>query len=128
MAKTTLTQVQALNAAIALIKDGATDTPTADIIAKLTDMATTLANKSHSVSKATLEKRAELADIVLATLADFKDGATVSELQRANPELQEHKGEIISCSRITSTLKTLVTTGKVKNTKDKKKSYYSLAD
>ena len=128
MAKTTLTQVQALNSAIALLNGETADTPTADIIAKLSDMATSLANKSHSVSKATLEKRAELADIVLATLADFKDGATVSELQRANAELQEHKGEIISCSRITSTLKTLVISGKVKNTKDKKKSYYSLAE
>ena len=128
MAKTTLTQVQALNSAIALIKGDTTNVPTADIIAKLSDMATSLANKSRSVNKATLEKRAELADIVLATLADFKDGATVSELQRANTELQEHKGEIISCSRITSILKNLVISGKVKNTKDKKKSYYSLAD
>lgn len=128
MAKTTLTQATALVSAIALINGETVSYSTEEIVAKLTDMHKTIANKSTSkVSKAELEKRSALSEIVLATLAEIGKPATVSEIQRANESLQTYKGEIVSGQRITSILTALVKDNKVTNVKDKKKSYFSIA-
>lgn len=128
MAKTTLTQATALISAIALLNGETVAYSTDEIVAKLTDMHKTISNKSTSkVSKAELEKRTALADIVLATLVEIGKPATVSEIQRANTELQTYKGEIISGQRITSILSALVKDNKVVNIKDKKKSYFGIA-
>lgn len=127
MAKTTLTQATALISAIALLNGETVAYSTDEIVAKLTDMHKTISNKSTSkVSKAELEKRTALADIVLATLAEIGKPATVSEIQRANAQLQTYEGEIISGQRITSILTALVKDNKVTNVKDKKKSYFSI--
>lgn len=126
--KNTLTQATALISAIALLNGETVAYSTDEIVAKLTDMHKTISNKSTSkVSKAELEKRTALADIVLATLAEIGKPATVSEIQRANTELQTYKGEIISGQRITSILSALVKDNKVVNIKDKKKSYFGIA-
>lgn len=129
MAKVTLTQVQALTLAIsALNGEEITETTTAELTEKLTTMRDTLANKSHSkVSEKVLAQRSALSDIILETLTIANKPVTVSELQRLTPELQTFEnGEIISGQRITSILKNLVVAGKVENTKDKKKSFFSL--
>lgn len=127
MAKTTLTQAQALVSAITLINGGSVDIPTEDIVAKLSAMHDTIANKSHSVSKADVAMRSALSDIIITTLAECNAPITVSELQRLNPALATtEKGEIISGQRVTSILHALVKSGKVENTKDKKKSLFSL--
>lgn len=130
MAKTTLTQAQALISAISILNGETSTVPTADIIEKLTAMHTTITNKSHSkVNAATVAKRTALAETVLSTLATAERPVTVSELQRMNPELATaENGEIISGQRISYTLRTLVESGKVVNTKDKKKSLFALAD
>lgn len=129
MAKVTLTQVQALTLAIsALNGEEITEITTAELTEKLTTMRDTLANKSHSkVNEKVLAQRSALSDIILETLTIANKPVTVSELQRLTPELQTFEnGEIISGQRITSILKTLVVAGKVENTKDKKKSLFSL--
>lgn len=127
MAKTTLTQATALVSAIALINGETVSYSTEDIIAKLTDMHKTISNKSTSkVSKADMAKRSALSEIVLTTLAEIGKPATVSEIQRANAQLQTYEGEIISGQRITSILTALVKDNKVTNVKDKKKSYFSI--
>lgn len=128
MAKTTLTQATALISAISILNGETVDIPTADIVAKLTDMHTTITNKSHSkVSEKTMAERSALAETVLSTLAATDHPVTVSELQRLNPELATTKdGNIISGQRISYILGTLVKSGKVANTKDKKKSLFSI--
>lgn len=125
--KTTLTQVQALTSAIDFINGVETDVSVADVVAKLTAMRDTISNKSHSVNKVEQARRSALSEMVLATLVEIDKPVTVSELQRSNVQLQTFEnGEIISGQRITSILTALVKDGKVTNTKDKKKSYFSL--
>lgn len=126
--KNTLTQVQALSYAIALINlEPIGDEVDEDVIvAKLTAMRDTLANKSHSVNKAEMAKRSALTNRVLSALEALNKPVTVSELQRSDDTLQTYNGEIVSGQRITSILTALVKDGKVVNAKDKKKSYFSL--
>ena len=128
MAKTTMTQVQALTLAISMLNGEEVAANTAEVTEKLSAMRDTIANKSHSkVNEKVLAQRSALSDIVLETLATIDKPVTVSELQRLTPELQTFEnGEIISGQRVTSILKNLVATGKVINTKDKKKSLFSL--
>lgn len=124
--KNTLTQVQALSYAIALINMDPVDAEIDEVVAKLTAMRDTLANKSHSVNKAEMAKRSALTDRVLSALEALDKPVTVSELQRSDDTLQTYNGEIVSGQRITSILTALVKDGKVVNAKDKKKSYFSL--
>lgn len=124
--KNTLTQVQALSYAIALINMDPVDAEVDEVVAKLTAMRDTLANKSHSVNKAEMAKRSALTDRVLSALEALDKPVTVSELQRSDDTLQTYNGEIVSGQRITSILTALVKDGKVVNAKDKKKSYFSL--
>lgn len=124
--KNTLTQVQALSYAIALINMDPVDAEIDEVVAKLTAMRDTLANKSHSVNKTEMAKRSALTDRVLSALEALDKPVTVSELQRSDDTLQTYNGEIVSGQRITSILTALVKDGKVVNAKDKKKSYFSL--
>lgn len=125
--KTTLTQVQALTSAIDFINGVETDVSVVDVVAKLTAMRDTLSNKSHSVNKAEMAKRSVLSEMVISALSAMDKPVTVSELQRSDVSLQSFEnGEIISGQRITSILTALVKDGRVTNTKDKKKSYFSL--
>lgn len=124
--KNTLTQVQALSYAIALINMDPVDAEIDEVVAKLTSMRDNLANKSHSVNKAEMAKRSALTDRVLSALEALDKPVTVSELQRSDDTLQTYNGEIVSGQRITSILTALVKDGKVVNAKDKKKSYFSL--
>lgn len=132
MAKNGMTQAQAITLAIALINgentvDGA-EINTAEVLDKLDTMRNTLVNKSHSkINEKVLAQRSALSNIVLKTLAELDRPVTVSELQRANAELQTYNGEIVSGQRITAILNPLVTAGSVVNTKDKKKSLFALA-
>ena len=90
-----------------------------------------LAKKRSSTSKASkanAETRMALAEIVLATLSETGKPMTVSEMQTANEELRvSADGTPISNQRVTSVCYSLVEEGKITNTKDKKKSYFSIA-
>ena len=90
-----------------------------------------LAKKKSStskVAKANAETRMVLAEIVLATLGSNGKPMTVSEMQTANEELRvSADGAPISNQRVTSVCYSLVEEEKIINTKDKKKSYFSIA-
>ena len=69
-----------------------------------------------------------LAEIILETLANAGKPMTVSEMQTANDALRvSADGSPISNQRITSVCYALVETTQLVNTKEKKKSYFSIA-
>ena len=130
MATSTVTEVKALTYALALIngEDVPTEFTADEYAAKLSAMLDKRKDKStkSGVSAADLNRRKALTSVILSTLGTCDKPVTVSELQRMTPELQTYDGEIISCQRIFSLIKPLILDGKVKNTKDKKKSLFSL--
>lgn len=103
----------------------------ADMTAYCENELALLAKKKSSTSKAAkanAETRMALAEIILATLANAGKPMTVSEMQTANDELRvSADGSPISNQRITSVCYALVETSQLVNTKEKKKSYFSIA-
>ena len=131
-----VTKAMALNAIVSLLATLDNDTKVGDV--SLADMnayceneLVLLAKKKSSTSKAAkanAETRMALAEIVLATLANAGKPMTVSEMQNANDELRvSADGSPISNQRITSVCYALVETTQLVNTKEKKKSYFSIA-
>ena len=137
MANTTkVTKAMALNAIISVLAtlDPETKVDTvslADMNAYCENELALLAKKKSSTSKAAkanAETRMALAEIILATLANAGKPMTVSEMQTANDELRvSADGSPISNQRITSVCYALVETSQLVNTKEKKKSYFSIA-
>ena len=137
MANTTkVTKAMALNAIISVLAtlDPETEVDTvslADMTAYCENELALLAKKKSSTSKAAkanAETRMALAEIILATLANAGKPMTVSEMQNANDELRiSADGSPISNQRITSVCYALVETTQLVNTKEKKKSYFSIA-
>ena len=137
MANTTkVTKAMALNAIISVLAtlDPETEVDTvslADMTAYCENELALLAKKKSSTSKAAkanAETRMALAEIVLETLANAGKPMTVSEMQNANDELRvAADGSPISNQRITSVCYALVETTQLVNTKEKKKSYFSIA-
>ena len=137
MANTTkVTKAMALNAIVSVLATLDTDTKVDNV--SLDDMnayceneLALLAKKKSSTSKAAkanAETRMALAEIILATLANAGKPMTVSEMQTANDELRvSADGSPISNQRITSVCYALVETSQLVNTKEKKKSYFSIA-
>ena len=103
----------------------------ADMTAYCENELELLAKKKSSTSKiakANAETRMALAEIVLATLESAGKSMTVSEMQTANEELRvSADGAPISNQRVTSVCYSLVEEEKITNTKNKKKSYFSIA-
>ena len=131
-----VTKAMALNAIVSLLKTFGNDTKVGDV--SLDDMnayceneLALLAKKKSSTSKAAkanAETRMALAEIILETLANAGKPMTVSEMQTANDELRvSADGSPISNQRITSVCYALVETSQLVNTKEKKKSYFSIA-
>ena len=131
-----VTKAMALNAILSILATLDTDTKIDNI--SLDDMTaycenelTLLAKKKSSTSKAAkanAETRMALAEIILDTLANAGKPMTVSEMQTANDELRvSADGSPISNQRITSVCYALVETTQLVNTKEKKKSYFSIA-
>ena len=137
MANTTkVTKAMALNAIISVLAtlDPETKVDTvslADMTAYCENELALLAKKKSSTSKAAkanAETRMALAEIILETLANAGKPMTVSEMQNANDELRvAADGSPISNQRITSVCYALVETTQLVNTKEKKKSYFSIA-
>ena len=137
MANTTkVTKAMALNAIISVLAtlDPETKVDTvslADMNAYCENELALLAKKKSSTSKAAkanAETRMALAEIILETLANAGKPMTVSEMQNANDELRvSADGSPISNQRITSVCYALVETTQLVNTKEKKKSYFSIA-
>ena len=137
MANTTkVTKAMALNAIISVLAtlDPETKVDTvslADMNAYCENELALLAKKKSSTSKAAkanAETRMALAEIILETLANAGKPMTVSEMQNANDELRvAADGSPISNQRITSVCYALVETTQLVNTKEKKKSYFSIA-
>ena len=137
MANTTkVTKAMALNAIISVLAtlDPETKVDTvslADMTAYCENELALLAKKKSSTSKAAkanAETRMALAEIILETLANAGKPMTVSEMQNANDELRvSADGSPISNQRITSVCYALVETTQLVNTKEKKKSYFSIA-
>ena len=103
----------------------------ADMTAYCENELALLAKKKAGTSKASIERaeiRNTLADIVLEVLTEKGIPMTVSEMQTADDRLRvAENGEPISNQRITSVCYSLVEGEKITNTKDKKKSYFSIA-
>ena len=137
MANTTkVTKAMALNAILSVLAtlDPETKVDTvslADMTAYCENELALLAKKKSSTSKAAkanAETRMALAEIILETLANAGKPMTVSEMQTANDELRvSADGSPISNQRITSVCYALVETSQLVNTKEKKKSYFSIA-
>ena len=133
---TKVTKAMALNAIISVLATLDPETKVDNI--SLDDMnayceneLALLAKKKSSTSKAAkanAETRMALAEIILETLANADKPMTVSEMQNANDELRvSADGSPISNQRITSVCYALVETSQLVNTKEKKKSYFSIA-
>ena len=131
-----VTKAMALNAILAILANSDPDTTVdnvalADMVAYCDNELALLAKKKSSTSKAAkanAETRMALAEIVLATLANAGKPMTVSEMQTANEELRvSADGSPISNQRITSVCYSLVESSQLINTKEKKKSYFSIA-
>ena len=131
-----VTKAMALNAIVSLLATLDTDTKVDNI--SLDDMTAycenelaLLAKKKSSTSKAAkanAETRMALAEIILETLANAGKPMTVSEMQNATDALRvSADGSPISNQRITSVCYALVETSQLVNTKEKKKSYFSIA-
>ena len=90
-----------------------------------------LAKKKAGTSKMAKERaeiRNTLADIVLEVLTEKGVPMTVSEMQLADEKLRvTENGEPLSNQRVTSVCYSLVEDEKIINTKNKKKSYFSIA-
>ena len=137
MANTTkVTKAMALNAIISVLATLDPETKVDNV--SLDDMnayceneLALLAKKKSSTSKAAkanAETRMALAEIILETLANAGKPMTVSEMQTANDALRmSADGSPISNQRITSVCYALVETTQLVNTKEKKKSYFSIA-
>lgn len=131
-----VTKAMALNAILAILANSDPDTVVdnvalADMVAYCDNELALLAKKKSSTSKAAkanAETRMALAEIVLATLANAGKPMTVSEMQNANEDLRvSADGAPISNQRITSVCYSLVESSQLINTKEKKKSYFSIA-
>ena len=131
-----VTKAMALNAILSVLAtlDPETKVNTvslADMNAYCENELALLAKKKSSTSKAAkanAETRMALAEIILETLANAGKPMTVSEMQPANDELRvSADGSPISNQRITSVCYALVETSQLVNTKEKKKSYFSIA-
>ena len=131
-----VTKAMALNAIVSLLATIDPETKVDNV--SLDDMnayceneLALLAKKKSSTSKAAkanAETRMALAEIILETLANAGKPMTVSEMQNANDELRvSADGSPISNQRITSVCYALVETTQLVNTKEKKKSYFSIA-
>lgn len=131
-----VTKAMALNAILSILATLDTDTKVDNI--SLDDMTAycenelaLLAKKKSSTSKAAkanAETRMALAEIILETLANAGKPMTVSEMQNATDALRvSADGSPISNQRITSVCYALVETSQLVNTKEKKKSYFSIA-
>ena len=137
MANTTkVTKAMALNAILSVLATLDPETKVdnvslADMNAYCENELALLAKKKSSTSKAAkanAETRMALAEIILETLANAGKPMTVSEMQTANDELRvAADGSPISNQRITSVCYALVETTQLVNTKEKKKSYFSIA-
>ena len=137
MANTTkVTKAMALNAIISVLATLDPETKVDNV--SLDDMTAycenelaLLAKKKSSTSKAAkanAETRMALAEIILETLANAGKPMTVSEMQTANDALRvAADGSPISNQRITSVCYALVEATQLVNTKEKKKSYFSIA-
>ena len=134
---TKITKAMALNAILAVLDTVNPNTSyenevaLADMVAYCNNELALLEKKKSSTSKAAkanAETRMALAEIVLATLTETGKPMTVSEMQTANEELRvAADGTPISNQRITSVCHSLVENSQIINTKDKKKSYFSIA-
>ena len=133
---TKITKAMALNAILTILDAVNSDTvigsvALADMVAYCDNELELLAKKKSSTSKeakANAETRMALSEIVLATLVETGKPMTVSEMQTANEELRvAADGTPISNQRITSVCHSLVENSQIINTKDKKKSYFSIA-
>lgn len=131
-----VTKAMALNAILSILATLDTDTNVDNV--SLDDMTAycenelaLLAKKKSSTSKAAkanAETRMALAEIILETLANAGKPMTVSEMQNATDALRvSADGSPISNQRITSVCYALVETSQLVNTKEKKKSYFSIA-
>ena len=131
-----VTKAMALNAILSILATIDNDTNVDNV--SLDDMTAycenelaLLAKKKSSTSKAAkanAETRMALAEIILETLANAGKPMTVSEMQNATDELRvSADGSPISNQRITSVCYALVETSQLVNTKEKKKSYFSIA-
>ena len=134
--KKKVTKAMALNAIVSLLAtiDPETKVDTvslADMTAYCENELALLAKKKSSTSKAAkanAETRMALAEIIRETLANAGKPMTVSEMQNANDELRvSADASPISNQRITSVCYALVETTQLVNTKEKKKSYFSIA-
>ena len=133
---TKITKAMALNAILTILDTVNSDTvidsvALADMVAYCDNELELLAKKKSSTSKeakANAETRMALSEIVLATLVETGKPMTVSEMQTANEELRvAADGTPISNQRITSVCHSLVENSQIINTKEKKKSYFSIA-
>ena len=131
-----VTKAMALNAILTILANSDPDTTVdnvalADMVAYCDNELALLAKKKSSTSKAAkanAEARMALAEIILETLANAGKPMTVSEMQNATDELRvSADGSPISNQRITSVCYALVETSQLVNTKEKKKSYFSIA-
>ena len=131
-----VTKAMALNAILSILATVDNDTKVDNV--SLDDMTAycenelaLLAKKKSSTSKAAkanAETRMALAEIILETLANAGKPMTVSEMQNATDALRvSADGSPISNQRITSVCYALVETSQLVNTKEKKKSYFSIA-
>ena len=137
MANTTkITKAMAINGILSAIATLDTDITfdgitIDDMTAYCENELTLLAKKKAGTSKASMERaeiRNTLADIVLEVLTKKGASMTVSEMQLADEKLRVAENEEpISNQRITSICYSLVEDGKIINTKEKKKSYFSIA-
>ena len=133
---TKITKAMALNAILSAIATLDTDVTfdgitLADMTAYCDNELALLARKKAGTSKAAVERaeaRSLLAEIVFDVLTETGKPMTVTEMQTADNRLRvAENGEPISNQRITSVCRSLVEKGVVVNTKDKKKSYFSIA-
>ena len=103
----------------------------ADMTAYCENELALLAKKKTGTSKTAIERsevRNILAEIVLEVLTESCKPMTVSEMQTANDKLRvAENGDLISNQRITSVCYSLAEKGVITNTKEKKKSYFSIA-
>ena len=134
---TKITKAMALNAILAVLDTVNPDTSyknevaLVDMVAYCNNELALLEKKKSSTSKAAkanAETRMALAEIILATLGNSGKPMTVSEMQTANEELRvAADGTPISNQRVTAVCYSLVENSQIINTKDKKKSYFSIA-
>ena len=128
---TKITKAMALNAILSAIATLDTDVvfegvTVADMTAYCENELALLAKKKAAVKRS--EVRNILAEIVLEVLKESGKPMTVSEMQTADDKLRvAENGNLISNQRITSVCYSLTEKGVITNTKEKKKSYFSIA-